>query len=148
MKKTISFLSEGRLLSGLLLAGLFFLLTANSASAQESAQGTVNPYSHIATKLDVTAYPLGTFEQGHSIQVLELIMDNMKPLFSNGGGTLSQKLKYDYCGRILQDIKTRFIAPEITLLTSLTGVAEKTNTIGVQAPQLRSLYNEIVGQLQ
>jgi len=145
MKKTISL---GKALCFVLLTGVFFLLSVNNSSAQENAQGSVNPYTHIATKLDVSAYPLGTFDRHHCMEVLDQILTGLKPLMGNGGGTLNQKLKYDYCSKMLLDINSQYVAPEITMLTSLSGLTEKTNTAGIEQSQLRTLYNEIAAQMQ
>lgn len=139
MKKTIYFA---------LLAGVFFLLSINNATAQQSAQGTLNPYTHIATKLDVTAYPLGTFERDHAMDVLQQILTGLKPLLGNGGGSLTQKLKYNFCNKVLADINNQYIATEISLLTSLSGLMSENNSTQIQQSQLRNLYNEIVNQLQ
>jgi hypothetical protein len=130
-----------------MLTGLLFVLSANEANAQENAQGSVNPYTHIASKLDVTAYPFGTFERTHSMQVLEQIAVGLKPLLGNGGGSQTQKLKYDYINRILADIDQKYVAVEISLLTSLAALKEHTNSVGLQDSQLRALYAEIVNQL-
>jgi len=149
MKKTISFFTKGKALwCGLLLAGGLLLVSTNNASAQESANGTVNPYSHIATKLNVTAYPLGGMERTHAVSVLENILAGMKQTLSNGGGTSYQKLKYAYCNGVLADVATRYIAPEIALLTQLNGLNAGINTPGTQLSQLATLYNEVVSQLQ
>ena len=147
MKKTISFFSKGKALGFVALTGIMFLLSVNNSTAQQTAQGTLNPYTHIAAKLDVTAYPLGTFERTHSMDVLEQILAGLKPLLSNGGGSQSQRLKYDYVNRVLADISTQYISVELSLLTSLSALTGQTSATGIQNAQLRDLYNEIVNQL-
>lgn len=149
MKKTISFFTKGKaFLCSLLLVGGLMLLSTGNASAQESANGSVNPYTHIGEKLSVPSYPLGTFERTHAMDVLENILSGLKQVVGNGGGSNYQKLKYEYCNDVLADINTRHIAPEITLLTSLSGLNEKESKVGTQQSQLQALYNEIVAQLQ
>jgi hypothetical protein len=149
MKKTISFFTKGKALwCGLLLTGGMLLVGTNSASAQQSANGTVNPHTHIAAKLNVTAYPLGTMERTHSMDVLENILNGMKQIVSNGGGTSYQKLKYAYCSAVLGDISTKYIAVELSLLTQLSGFDAVKSTTGTQQSQLATLYNEVVSQLQ
>jgi hypothetical protein len=146
MKKTFSILSQGKALCFALLTGMMFLL-GTEANAQENAQGSVNPYTHIATKLDVTAYPLGTFERTHTLEVLEQILQGLKPLLGNGGGSQLQKLKYDYCNRLVEDIKSKYVAVEISLLTSLSALTSVNSSTGIQHSQLRSLYAEVVNQI-
>lgn len=146
MKKTISFFTKGKALCFVLLTGMFLVLSSTEAAAQQSAQGNLNPYTHIATKLDVTAYPLGTFERGHTMQVLEQMLAGMKQIFSNGGGTLSQRLKYNYLNKIMSDVN-EYVAVEITLLTSLSELTAENSSTEIQNAQLRSLYAEIVNQL-
>lgn len=149
MKKTISFFTKGKALwCSLLLVGGLMLLGTSHASAQESANGTVNPYTHIGEKLSVPSYPLGTFERAHTMSILENILAGLKQTISNGGGSNLQKLKYSYCNAMLADIHTRHIAVEITLLTSLAGLNEQKSTIGIQHSQLQALYSEVVAQLQ
>ncbi|HLF64336.1 MAG TPA: hypothetical protein VI603_11315 [Saprospiraceae bacterium] len=148
MKKTISFFTKGKAHCFVLLTGVFFLLSVNNAVAQESAQGTLNPYTHIGAKLDVTAYPLGTFERDHAMDVLQQILTGLKPLLSNGGGTLTQRLRYNFCNKVLADISDNYIATEISLLTSLSALTAENSSTEIQQAQLRSLYGEIVNQLQ
>ena len=149
MKKTISFFTKGKALwCGLLLAGGLLLMSTNTVSAQVSANGTVNPYTHIATKLNVTAYPLGDMERSHTITVLENILNGLKQIVSSGNATNYQKLKYEYCNTVLADVSTRYIAPEIALLTRLGGLNGTKNVPGTQQSQLATLYNEVVSQLQ
>jgi hypothetical protein len=149
MKKTISFFTKGKALwCGLLLAGGMLLFSTNNASAQHSANGTVNPYTHIAEKIGVSAYPLGSMERTHSMAVLENILAALKQTISNGGGTSYQKLKYAYCANVLSDISTRYIVTEISLLTQLSGLNAGKSTPGTQNSQLVTLYNEVVSQLQ
>ena len=149
MKQTISIFSKGKSLwCGLLLTGGILLFSAATTSAQESANGSVNPYTHVAEKLSVTAYSLGTFERAHSMDVLENILNGLKQTLSNGGGTSYQKLKYQFCNAVLADISTRYVSCEISLLTSLTGLGNVQNKIGTQQSQLVTLYNEVVSQLQ
>lgn len=145
MKKTISCITQGKVLCFVLLAGLFLALSSTEATAQQSAQGNLNPYTHIATKLDVNAYPLGTFERTHSMQVLEQSIAGMKQILSNGG-TLSQRLKYDYVNRLLTDVNN-YISVEITLLTSLSALTSQESSTEIQNAHLRNLYNEIVNLL-
>lgn len=147
MKKTISFFSKGKALGFVALTAMMFLLSVNNSTAQQSAAGNLNPYTHIATKLDVTAYPLGTFERTHTMEVLEQILAGLKPLLSNGGGSQSQRLKYDYANRMLADINNQFIGVELTLLTSLSALISTNSGVGVQNADLRALYNEIVNQI-
>ncbi|HLF65955.1 MAG TPA: hypothetical protein VI603_19485 [Saprospiraceae bacterium] len=148
MKKTITFLTKGNAILSLILTGFFLLMGLHSSTAQESAQGTLNPYTHIGAKLDVTAYPLGTFERDHAMDVLQQILTGLKPLLSNGGGTLTQRLRYNFCNKVLADISDNYIATEISLLTSLSALTAENSSTEIQQAQLRSLYGEIVNQLQ
>ena len=147
MKKTVTFLAKGNA-RGMLFAGALFLFGFSHTSAQQSAQGTLNPYAHIGAKLDVTAYPLGTFERDHAMDVLQQILNGLKPLLSNGGGTLTQRLRYNFCNKVLADISDNYIATEISLLTSLSALTAENSSTEIQQAQLRSLYSEIVNQLQ
>ncbi len=149
MKKTFSFFQGGKvLLCSLLLSGIFLLFSAGSANAQQSANGTVNPYTQIAAKMNVTAYPFGTFDRGHTMSVLDNILHGLKQIIGSGTATNSQKLKYEYCNAVLSDISTQYIAVEIALLTSLSELNMKQNTPASQQSQLSGLYNEIVAQIQ
>jgi hypothetical protein len=67
---------------------------------------------------------------------------------SNGGGTSYQKLKYQFCATVLSDVSTKYIAGEISLLTSLSGLDSVRSNLGTQQSQLMTLYNEVVSQLQ
>ena len=146
MKKTISFLRKGKAVCFILLTGVVFLLAASETNAQTNAQGMLNPYTHIANKLNVTAYPLGTFDRTHSMDVLQQILIGMKQIMSNGGNQ-SQRLKYNYLNRLLADINNNYIAVEISLLTSLSALTAENSSTEIQNAQLRNLYNEIVNQL-
>ena len=146
MKKTVHFLL-GNAYRSILLSAFFFFAGAATTSAQQSAQGTLNPYTHIATKLDVTAYALGTFERTHTIDVLEQILAGLKPLLSNGGGSESQRLKYDYVNRVIADVSSQYVAVEIALLTSLSALTAHTSSTDIQPSELRALYTEVVNQI-
>lgn len=149
MKKTLTFFAHAKtLVVGFCLAGACILLSVQTASAQQSANGTVNPYSHIAEKISVTAYPLGEFERHHTMDVLENILAGLKQAISNGQGSNYQKLKYDFCNAVLADITTRYVAVEISLLTSLSGLNARQSRIGIQNSQLQALYSDIVAQIQ
>jgi hypothetical protein len=147
MKKTTAFLSGGKVLVFVLLTGLCLFLSAQSATAQQTAQGNLNPYTHIASKLDVTAYNLGSFERTHTLEVLEQILAGLKPLLSNGGGSELQRLKYEYVNKVVADVATQYVAVEISLLTSLSGMLSDDSSIGTDSSELRALYNEVVNQI-
>jgi hypothetical protein len=147
MKKTITFLLSGKLLVAAVLTGLCFFLSVNSSSAQQTAQGNLNPYTHIASKLDVTAYNLGTFERSHTLDVLQQILAGLKPLLSNGGGSETQRLKYEFVNKIVADVNSNYVAVEIALLTSLSGLIADDNSIGTTESELRAVYNEVVNQI-
>jgi hypothetical protein len=149
MKKTISIFSKGKSLwCGLLLTGGLLLFGSSSAIAQESANGSINPYTHVAEKLSVPAYAIGTFDRAHTMDILENILSALKQTMSNGGGTSYQKLKYQFCATVLSDVSTKYIAGEISLLTSLSGLDSVRSNLGTQQSQLMTLYNEVVSQLQ
>jgi hypothetical protein len=147
MKKTTAFLPGGKVLVFVLLTGLCLFLSAQSATAQQTAQGNLNPYTHIASKLDVTAYNLGSFERTHTLEVLEQILAGLKPLLSNGGGSELQRLKYEYVNKVVADVATQYVAVEISLLTSLSGMISDDSSIGTDSSELRALYNEVVNQI-
>jgi hypothetical protein len=149
MKKTISIFSKGKSLwCGLLLTGGLLLFGTSTTIAQVAAAGSVNPYTHVAEKLSVPAYALGTFDRAHTMDVLESILSGLRQSLSNGGGTSYQKLKYAYCSAVMSDVSTRYVASEISLLTSLSGLDAVKNTTGTQQTVLVTLYNEVVSQLQ
>lgn len=150
MKKMIHVLSNGKaLFVGLLLTGCFMLVGSNTASAQwQTAASNVNPYTHIAEKLGVTAYPLGTFDRQHTMDVMETIIANLGQIVGNGGGTTLQKLKIAFCKQVLADVSGGFIAPEISLLTSLSDLNAQQSTLGTQQTMLATVYNEVVAALQ
>ena len=148
MKKTISFLLKGKaFLFGLMMTGGLLFLCSGDASAQAIAGSSVNPDAFMAEKLNVAAYPLGTFDRENTLNVLNDIMSSLKAPLHNGGGTDYQKLKYAYCSAVHTDIAGQFIAPEIALLTNLGGLNGKESKIGADGNQLVALYNDIVSQL-
>ncbi len=151
MKKTISYFQGGKgLINGILLVGAFMFFNAGSATAQQfqQANGTANPYTDLAAKMNVTAYPFGTFDRDHTMEVMDGILHGLKQVIGSGTATNSQKLKYEYCNAVLSDISTQYIAVEIALLTSLSELNMKQNTPASQQSQLATLYNEIVAQIQ
>lgn len=131
-----------------MLLTALMLFTGQEVSAQHSANGTVNPYSHIGVKIGVATYPLGHFDRDHSMTKLQAILAGMKQTMSNGGGTSYQKLKYDYCNAVYAHISTHYVAPEIALLTNLSGLNGRRSTLGISNNQLAALYNEVIVQIQ
>ncbi len=153
MKRTFSFFSKRNAFLCFLLTGLFFLL-GNNVEAQERARDNTNPHAAIANDFGVTAYPFGTFNREEAIEVLEGILNPIKPLIGHGA-TSAQIRKYNYVNAVLTDIQGYSIAVEISLLTRLkeTRTGAKvggSNTLVGNLPdtQFANLYNEVVNELQ
>jgi hypothetical protein len=81
------------------------------------------------------------------LEVLEQILAGLKPLLSNGGGSELQRLKYEYVNKVVADVATQYVAVEISLLTSLSGMISDDSSIGTDSSELRALYNEVVNQI-
>jgi hypothetical protein len=154
MKNTFSFFSQRNVLMSFLLTGLFFLVGANSANAQQLARGTANPYTGIAQSFGVTAYELGHFDQAEVITALQNVLTPIKPLIGHGASE-AQELEYAYVSAVLADVEGSSIAVEISLLKRLdemknnkhlNGPMNKLNNNGTV--QLANLYNETVNELQ
>jgi hypothetical protein len=149
MKTSTAFscIKHSLVLSAMLTCVLFFSQSPNVYS-QQSANGTVNPCAHIATKLNVTAYPLGTFQRAHTMDVMHNILTGLQQVIGSGNATTTQKLKFQFCKSILSDVSNEYIATEITLLTSLSALNSQHSTVGNQQSILATMYNNVVAQLQ
>jgi len=119
---------------------VFFMAGTVDAVAQQRASNDANPNSVMATKLGVTACPMGsaTNVQG-GLATIESQAATLRQLIKSGNGSVNDKLKYFYYESILQDVGQHSVAPELSLLTSLREAAKQSGANNVQ--MLRDLYN-------
>ncbi|MDZ4748689.1 MAG: hypothetical protein SH808_09395 [Saprospiraceae bacterium] len=154
MEQTFSFFSKRNVLMSFLLTGIFFLVGLNSANAQQTASGGVNPHTGIAQAFGVTAYPLGTFDQASTVETIKGILIPLKPLIGHGA-TDAQELQYAYLSAVLTDVGTYSIAVEISLLKRLEELKDSKHLSGAlnqtkfnPTTQLANLYNQTVNAIQ
>lgn len=149
MKKTISLLSlKSSLVSCVILTVgmMIFSLTANA----QTPTAPLNPYTQIAAKLDVTAYHLGTFERTHATDVLQNMLETLRPQLNGNNQSELSKFKMAYLKGVHSDVSQYGIAVEIALLTRLGDSYTNSATSGFQLTQnqIRQVYLEVIQQLQ
>lgn len=140
-------LNKWRKLAGMAaMLAVFVVVGTVDASAQSAVRANNDPSSNpnlsLATKLGVTACPLGsaTNVQG-GLAAVDAQRATLRSAINAGTATINDKFKYFYFEAVSNQVGHNYIAPEIALLEGLRAAANQAGSNAVTQQMMVNLYN-------
>ena len=130
----------------LALVAMFFVASTVDAKAQgqsiRARNDGSNPYSLLAQKLGVTACAPGTASNVQSgLATLNAQATTLKQSLTDGTATLVEKVKYEYFTKVILEVGTYNVAPEVATLVQLSPAAKIAGNESITNQQLAAMYN-------
>lgn len=136
-------LNKWRKLAGVVAMLVAFVVVGTvDASAQTRASSVENPQSSLATKLGVTACPLGTATnvQG-GLAAINAQRVALRASINAGTASINDKFKYFYFEAVTNEVGNLSVAPELSLLNNLRTAARQAGAQSVTQQMIVNLYN-------